>query len=65
MCNMCTALHWYRCVGNQSCHRLVYAGENAFEGYVPSVPEGEKLDFGSREFREFEDIGKCGTPLAV
>jgi hypothetical protein len=22
------------------------------------VPEGEKLDFGSKEFREFEEIGK-------
>ncbi|CAL5221642.1 g3868 [Coccomyxa viridis] len=33
------------------------SGKNAFEGYVPSVPEGEKLDFGSKEFREFEDIG--------
>ena len=34
-----------------------HAGKNAFEGYVPSVPEGEKLDFGSKEFREFEEIG--------
>ena len=25
---------------------------------MPSVPEGEKLDFGSKEFREFEDIGE-------
>ena len=25
---------------------------------MPSVPEGEKLDFGSMEFREFEDIGE-------
>ena len=47
-----------------SCHLLVYAGEKAFEGYVPSVPEGEKLDFGSREFRYFEEIGECGTPSA-
>ena len=48
-----------------SCHCLAYAGENAFEGYVPSVPEGEKLDFGSRDFREFEEIGECGAPSAV
>ena len=32
---------------------------------MPSVPEGEKLDFGSREFREFEEIGECGTPSSV
>ena len=25
---------------------------------MPSVPQGEKLDFGSKEFREFEEIGK-------
>jgi len=36
----------------------MHAGKNAFEGYVPSVPEGEKLDFGSKEFRELEEIGK-------
>lgn len=34
------------------------AGKNAFEGYVPSVPKGEKLDFGSKQFREFEEIGE-------
>ena len=28
---------------------------------MPSVPEGEKLDFGSRDFREFEDIGEYGV----
>ena len=32
---------------------------------MPSVPEGEKLDFGSREFREFEEIGECGVPPGV
>ena len=40
-----------------------HAGRNAFEGYVPSVPEGEKLDFGSKEFREFEDIGKSASHM--
>lgn len=34
------------------------AGKNAFEGMVPTVPEGEKLDFGSKAFREFEQLGK-------
>ena len=42
----------------------MHAGKNAFEGYVPSVPEGEKLDFGSKEFREFEDIGEPALHIA-
>ena len=49
-------------LGRKSLH--VYAGNNAFEGYVPSVPEGEKLDFGSREFRELEEIGAYGVAQA-
>ncbi|KAL4857633.1 UDP-sugar pyrophosphorylase 1 [Chlorella vulgaris] len=32
-------------------------GVNPFEGCVPSVPEGEKLDFGSEHFRELERAG--------
>eukprot|EP00887_Chlorella_sp_A99_P004285 scaffold15.g4285.t1 len=32
-------------------------GMNPFEGCTPSVPEGEKLDFGSTAFREFERRG--------
>ena len=28
-----------------------------FEGYTPSVPVGEKLDYGSQQFRSFEDAG--------
>lgn len=30
---------------------------NPFEGCTPSVPEGEKLDFGSQRFRELERAG--------
>lgn len=33
------------------------AGVNPFEGCVPSVPEGEKLDWGSPRFRELERAG--------
>lgn len=32
-------------------------GVNPFEGCVPSVPEGEKLDWGSPRFRELERAG--------
>ncbi|KAL4423375.1 hypothetical protein ABPG77_004306 [Micractinium sp. CCAP 211/92] len=32
-------------------------GVNPFEGCVPSVPEGEKLDWGSPHFRELERAG--------
>ena len=32
-------------------------GVNPFEGCVPSVPEGERLDFGSQAFREYERKG--------
>ncbi|CAL8468610.1 g8150 [Coccomyxa elongata] len=33
------------------------SGKNAFEGFKPSVPDGKKLDFGSAEFKEFEELG--------
>ena len=32
-------------------------GTNPFEGYAPEVPDGEKLDFGSKAFQEFERHG--------
>jgi hypothetical protein len=32
---------------------------------VPRVPEGEKLDFGSVAFREFEEIGAHLPTLTV
>lgn len=32
-------------------------GTNPFEGYTPEVPDGEKLDFGSERFQEFEQQG--------
>lgn len=32
------------------------AGKNAFEGYTPSVPHGERLDFGSKEYLELEQV---------
>lgn len=33
------------------------AGRNAFDGYTPSVPEGERLDFGSDRFMTLEGRG--------
>lgn len=33
------------------------AGVNPFEGCQPSVPEGEKLDFGGDDFRAYERMG--------
>ncbi len=30
---------------------------NSFEGFVPSVPSGTKLDFASPEFLEAEGLG--------
>jgi hypothetical protein len=32
-------------------------GRNPFDGYTPSVPEGEALDFGSDRFMELEAAG--------
>uniref|UniRef100_A0A383VCY8 UTP-monosaccharide-1-phosphate uridylyltransferase n=1 Tax=Tetradesmus obliquus TaxID=3088 RepID=A0A383VCY8_TETOB len=32
-------------------------GRNAFDGYTPSVPEGERLDFGSGRFLQLEGQG--------
>uniref|UniRef100_A0A7S3VR13 UTP-monosaccharide-1-phosphate uridylyltransferase n=1 Tax=Dunaliella tertiolecta TaxID=3047 RepID=A0A7S3VR13_DUNTE len=32
-------------------------GKNAFEGFTPSVPHGERLDFGSPEFLSLEQGG--------
>lgn len=37
--------------------RLVPAGKNAFDGYVPSVPQGEKLDYASDRCNELETLG--------
>ena len=37
--------------------RAAVAGRNAFEGYVPSVPSGEKLDYGSDRSNELEERG--------
>jgi hypothetical protein len=36
---------------------LVPAGKNAFDGYVPSVPQGEKLDYASDHCNELETLG--------
>ena len=33
------------------------AGKNAFDGYTPSVPQGEKLDWASPAFLELEEAG--------
>lgn len=34
------------------------AGKNAFDGYALSVPEGEKLDYGSDSCNELETLGE-------
>ncbi|EIE22423.1 UDP-sugar pyrophosphorylase 1 [Coccomyxa subellipsoidea C-169] len=41
------------------------SGKNAFEGFVPSVPKGKKLDFGSEEFKEFEELGVAASKEAA
>ena len=41
------------------------AGVNPFEGCVPSVPEGERLDFGSQRFRELERAGVAAAANAA
>lgn len=33
-------------------------GKNAFDGYQPSVPDGEKLDYGSTACNELETMGE-------
>ena len=37
--------------------QLVRAGRNSFDGYVPSVPQGEKLDYASDRCNELETLG--------
>ena len=34
------------------------AGENSFEGFTPEVPEGEKLDYASQAFEDYEQKGE-------
>ena len=36
---------------------IVLAGKNPFEGYIPEVPDGERMDFGSNLFIEHERQG--------
>ncbi len=36
---------------------VVLAGRNPFEGYIPEVPDGERMDFGSKLFIEYERQG--------
>ena len=45
-------------------------GDNPLEGWVPSVPEGESLRFGSKEWDDFEMLGaleakKCAFVLVA
>mmetsp|Transcript_16645 Transcript_16645/g.54200 ORF Transcript_16645/g.54200 Transcript_16645/m.54200 type:complete len:614 (+) Transcript_16645:70-1911(+) len=45
-------------------------GDNPLEGWVPSVPEGESLEFGSPEWYDFEalgeeEAGKCAFVLVA
>lgn len=32
-------------------------GINPFDGWIPRVPKGERLEFGSKQFDDFEDAG--------
>ena len=41
------------------------AGKNTFEGFVPSVPEGERLDFGGAAFRDYERAGAAEAGAAA
>ena len=34
------------------------SGRNTLEGHVPSVPKGERLNFGSEEYEKFEEAGE-------
>jgi hypothetical protein len=43
--------------GKPDCGRITHVGKNAFDGYVPSVPEGEKLDYASECCNELETLG--------
>ena len=36
---------------------VLHAGANAFEGFTPEVPEGEKLTYASVKFEEYEQKG--------
>lgn len=38
-----------------------WTGKNAFDGYVPSVPEGEKLDYASERCNELETLGELNA----
>lgn len=36
---------------------IICAGKNPFEGFTPEVPDGKRLDYGSKEFSDLENIG--------
>lgn len=38
-------------------HCVAMPGTNPFQGYTPEIPDGEKLDFGSESFQDFEQQG--------
>ena len=39
------------------------AGANPFEGFIPLVPEGSALDFGSAEFQQLESQGEVANRI--
>lgn len=41
------------------------AGRNAFDGFVPSNPEGVRLDFGSPQFLKLEQGGMAAVGHAA
>lgn len=55
-CSAVIAYHCVRCLLSRAANMLA-AGKNAFDGYIPSVPEGERLDFGSSRFLDLEGQG--------
>lgn len=48
---------WITCSSKPSHNLPPSPGRNVFDGYTPSVPEGERLDFGSERFLELEGQG--------
>ena len=49
---------------NCALNNSVFAGKNPFEGYIPEVPDGERMDFGSESFVDNERQG-VHTPVCM
>ena len=42
-----------------------YVGKNPYDGYVPEVPDGERMDFGSDSFIEYERQGILNSNMRL